>query len=196
MILFFNVKKVLKIIVLSLSLSFPLASISQAADPHIGTGDLKLTSETVGYFKEYIRASNKKPTSFLVSTDGKGSYWSYCPYGQCQGIKKKYYRDECERHYNKECFIFALRRTVKWKNGINTGKAKQAKFKYNLSDAEFDAKLEELGFTGNYTKPKITKKKEAKSSDIATELSSLKKLLDDGILTQDEFDKAKKKILN
>ena len=64
------------------------------------------------------------------------------------------------------------------------------------SDAEFDTKLEELGFTGNSAKPKITKKKEAKSSDIAAQLSSLKKLLDDGILTQDEFDKAKKKLLN
>ena len=189
-------KKLLKIIVLSLLLSFPLASISQAADPHIGTGEVKLSSYVIREFKQYVRNNNKKPMIFIITTDGTGSFFLHCPHGQCQPPRKQYRRDQCERHYNKECKIFAMRRTVKWKNGINTGKAKQAKFKYNLSDAEFDAKLEELGFTGNSAKPKITKKKEAKSSDIATELSSLKKLLDDGILTQDEFDKAKKKLLN
>ena len=190
-------KKILKVIVLSLLLSFPLASISQAADPHIGTGEVKLSSSTIRHFKEYVRNSNKKPMLFIITTDGNGSYYIHCPHGQCQSSKKKYRIDQCERNYpGKECKIFAMRRTVKWKNGINTGKAKQAKFKYNLSDTDFDAKLEELGFTGNSTTPKITKKKEATSSDIATELLSLKKLLDDGILTQDEFDKAKKKILN
>ena len=190
-------KNVLKIIFLSLLLSFPLASTSQAGDPYIGTGEVKLSAKTIRTFKEYVRNNNKKPAVFIITTDGAGSYYVFCPHGQCQSTKKKYRIDECERWYpGKECKIFAMRRTVKWKNGINTGKAKQAKFKHNLSDAEFDTKLEELGFTGNSAKPKITKKKEAKSSDIATELSSLKKLLDDGTLTQDEFDKAKKKLLN
>ena len=94
-----------------------------------------------------------------------------------------------------------MRRTVKWKNGINTGKAKQSRFKYNLSDVEFDAKLKELGFTGTTTsstttEPKKTKKKKKPSSDLVKNLSDLKKLLDDGVITQEEFEIAKKKLLN
>ena len=51
-------------------------------------------------------------------------------------------------------------------------------------------------------KKKIVKKKEIKtkepklSSDMITQLKELKKLLDEGIITNDEFIKLKKKILN
>ena len=195
-------KKVLKIIFLGLLLSLPLASISQAADPFIGTGEIKLSYNVIRNFKEYVRNNNKKPSVFIITADGTGSYYIYCPHGQCQPPRKQYRIDECERHYNgKECKIFAMRRTVKWKNGINTGKAKQSKFKYNLSDVEFDAKLKELGFTGTTTssttsESKITKKKKVQSSDIVKSLSDLKKLLDDDIITQEEFEIAKKKLLN
>ena len=48
--------------------------------------------------------------------------------------------------------------------------------------------------------PKITKKitttNSDNSSDVVTQLKELKKLFNDGILTQEEFDKAKKKLLN
>ena len=187
-------RKILLTIFLSLLFSYPLVPTSQAADPFIGTGEIKLSYNVIRNFKEYVRNNNKKPSVFIITTDGTGSYYIYCPHGQCQPPRKQYRIDECERHYNgKECKIFAMRRTVKWKNGINTGKAKQSKFKYNLSDREFDAKLEELGFTGTSS---TTKKKEVKSSKITEELLSLKKLLDDGVITQDEFDKAKKKLLN
>ena len=155
----FKLKKTLKIIVLSLIIKLSISFNSQAADPHIGTGEVKLSSNVIREFKQYVRNNNKKPMVFIITTDGTGSFFLHCPHGQCQPPRKQYRRDQCERHYNKECKIFAMRRTVKWKNGINTGKAKQAKFKYNLSDTDFDAKLEELGFTGNSTTPKITKKK-------------------------------------
>ena len=99
--------------------------------------------------------------------------------------------DECERYYNKECKIFAMRRTVKWKNGINTGSRKQAYFKYNLSDKEFEDKLISLGFYGN----KQTDVTLNSDNDISKQILDLKKLLDDKIITQEEFDQAKKKIL-
>ena len=195
-------KRVLAIIILGFALSYPLSSTSHAADPYIGQGEVKLSYNTIRNFKEYIRNNEKRPSAFLITIDGTGSYYIYCPYGQCQSIKKKYRIDQCERYYNgKECKIFAMRRTIKWKNGINTGKAKQSKFKYNLSDIEFDAKLKELGFTGTTissttTEPKITKKKKKPSSDLVKNLSDLKKLLDDGVITQEEFEIAKKKLLN
>ena len=44
-------------------------------------------------------------------------------------------------------------------------------------------------------KKKITKKTTS-SSDLTTQLKELKQLLDDGILTEEEFTKAKKKLLD
>ncbi len=71
-------------------------------------------------------------------------------------------------------------------------------------------KLKELGFysdtTLKTTTPKITKKKEepkkikrsaeTDKGNIVSQIKDLKKLLDDGVITQNEFDKAKKKLLN
>ena len=66
-----------------------------------------------------------------------------------------------------------------------------------MSDQEIRDELKKLGFieTNGSTitnKPKITKK----SPDIAKQLTQIKKLYDDGILTKEEYEKAKKKILN
>ena len=48
--------------------------------------------------------------------------------------------------------------------------------------------------------PKITKKTTTtnsdNSSDVVTQLKELKRLFDDGILTQEEFNKAKNTLLN
>jgi predicted Zn-dependent peptidase len=70
-----------------------------------------------------------------------------------------------------------------------------SKFNSKWSDTEIIAKLTELGFTSSSasTSKKTTKKQ---SSDITAQLKSLKKLLDDGVLSKDEFEKAKKKLLN
>ena len=185
-------KKILGIIIISFFILIP-----KSYSKIIGDGELKLDDGMIRYFHQYLKGrGNQKPMMFTIAVDGSHATYWYCPANQCQGSSPVQFTKLCELEAGIECKVFARGRYIKWKNGINTGKAKQAKFKHNLSDAEFDTKLEELGFTGNSAKPKITKKKEAKSSDIATELSSLKKLLDDGILTQDEFDKAKKKLLN
>ena len=199
-------KKLLGIVVLCLM----WCSNSNSADKFVGTGELKLSDNTVRNFIKYARATFDQPAQFYVTTDGTGSYSLFCPHGTCRSAMKKKRIDECERHYNKECKLFAMRRTVKWKNGINLGK-KQSKFKHNWTDSEIRAKLTELGFLGNTTssttttEPKITKKKKVKkkitkkttsSSDLAAQIKELKQLLDDGIITEEEFTKAKKKLLD
>jgi len=83
-----------------------------------------------------------------------------------------------------------------------------------MSKSEVRAKLTKLGFYNNdfldtTTTPKITKKKETKKvekkitkkitksdADIVSKLKDLKELLDSGVLTKEEFEKAKKKLLN
>ena len=66
-----------------------------------------------------------------------------------------------------------------------------------MSDEEIRYELEKLGFietngSTSTNEPKITKK----SPDIAEQLSQIKKLYDDGVLTKEEYEKAKKKIIN
>jgi hypothetical protein len=73
-----------------------------------------------------------------------------------------------------------------------------------MSDQEIVAKLTELGFYGNDTsstiKPKTEKKKakiiDDNNSKLIENLKVLKKLFDDGVLTKEEFTKAKKKLIN
>ena len=122
-------------------------------------------------------------------------------------------RAKCERHHGQSCSRFAKGRYVSWDNGINP-KGKAAKFSSKMSESEVRAKLTKLGFYNNdfldtTTTPKITKKKETKKvekkitkkitksdADIVSKLKDLKDLLDSGVLTKEEFEKAKKKLLN
>ena len=110
-------------------------------------------------------------------------------------------RDKCERHHGQSCSRFAKGRNVRWDNGINP-KGKAAKFSSKMSESEVRAKLTSLGFYDDdfldtTTTPKITEKKETKSdADIISILKDLKELLDSGVLTKEEFEKAKKKLLN
>ena len=122
-------------------------------------------------------------------------------------------RAKCERHHGQSCSRFAKGRYVSWNNGINP-KGKAAKFSSEMSESEVRAKLTKLGFYNNdfldtTTTPKITKKKETKKvekkitkkitksdADIVSKLKDLKELLVSGVLTKEEFEKAKKKLLN
>jgi len=54
---------------------------------------------------------------------------------------------ECSKNSNgEECFIFASKRTIKWKNGINPGKGKASKISRKWTKDEIKNKLSELGF--------------------------------------------------
>ena len=200
-------KKILGIIVLSLLLSGNAHSVRQD-----GSGELKISYRTLQNFKAYLRgytsesgkSLNNKPMVFWVTADGTDSTFWYCSHGQCRGSSPVVEQRICEKQTGQECFRFARKNSVRWKNGINPGKGAQSKFNAKMSDREIVAKLTELGFYGNDTssriKPKITKKKTKiindNNSNLAENLKILKKMFDDGVLTQEEFTKAKKKLLN
>ena len=205
-------KKILGILVLGL---FLISSPANAGS--YGTGELTLSNTIVDWFIKYLKGGyGKKPMVFLTTKDGRGALYYYCPYSQCAPGNFNIEIKECEKRNNKECKVFARSRTVKWKNGINKGN-KESKFNSKWSDAEIKAKLTELGFLGGTTSTttKTEKKKETKKkvdskikkkkkteetkttgASLTEELKELNKLYEDGVLTKEEFEKAKKKLLN
>jgi|TARA_B100001063_G_scaffold92441_1_gene86154 hypothetical protein len=198
------------------------SNISIAANKFEGQGELKLDDIDVKIFLEYMSPpAGQSPMVFLVLQEKGKAIWStywYCPAGACQTLSKSNASKMCveaaEKYYKKtilaDCLIFAKRRTIVWKNGINKGKGKESKVNSKWDEKKVRAKLTELGFLGttnsststteqnNATKKKKkTKKKDTSkiSDEDIKKLKELKKLLDDGILTQEEFNSQKKKLL-
>ena len=167
-----------------------------------------------------------KPSTFWITIDGSRSYWWYKPQGggsnkartqtysdlfqaneaitQGDGVgpatsKPTIERDKCERHHGQSCSRFAKGRYVSWNNGINP-KGKAATFSSKMSESEVRAKLIKLGF---YDKDSIitsntdeTNTETSSNKSLTDQLSDLSKLFEDGLITEEEFTKAKKKLLN
>jgi hypothetical protein len=206
-------KKLVGIIILSI-----LLSSTSFAGVKKGKGDVTMTTNSLEIFIEYFRGKKgQKPLAFILSSDGSWATFWYC--SASAGCRDGNYGPtirECEEKTGVDCGLFARKRTIVWKNDINPGKGKASKINSKWSDTEIRAKLTELGFLGGSTsstptttttKPKITKKKKAKQikeakkknksdEDIVKKLKDLKELLDSGVLTKEEFKKAKKKLLN
>jgi len=165
-----------------------------------GEGELQLTKSMADYFIQFIRGKgNKSPADFYVTLDGIDAMYWYCSAGSCKEGSSVQDIKDCEFKTGKKCKKFAFRRTIKWKNGINSGKYKESTINSKWSDTEIYAKLTELGFYNNdfskKVEPKITKKAAGSSSDLTKELKELKELLDSEILTQDEFTELKENLL-
>jgi hypothetical protein len=143
----------MKKFLLILILGFLLTSNTQASSKW-GKGELKLDDFVVEKFMEYLRGNvSKTPYLFAVSVDGWGYNYYYCSSGAaCQGGAEQIL-EECSRYSKgEECYLFARRRTIKWKNGINPGKGKASKISGKWSDEEIRTRLTELGFLGSQTK--------------------------------------------
>lgn len=184
-----------------------LFSTNDSTKADLGQGQIQLSDDSAYWFIQYIRGKKgQMPSVFYVTTDGSLAYYWYCPYGNCQTGSKTQEINMCETATNKKCELFAKRRTITWKNGINPGRGKESTIKSKWSDNEILAKLTELGFykndfSSNETNSQKNKKTSTNNNDIALsdkdikKLNDLKQLLDDGILTEEEFQKAKNKIL-
>jgi len=192
-------KKFLIILILSL-----LSSGNVNAAPQDGTGELKLSYNVVQAFMNYIRggvgegakSTNNKPMVFYVTEDGSMSYFWYCPYGQCQGGKPSEEMKMCKAATGLECKRFARAKSVRWKNGVNPAKGKESKFHEKMTDSEMIAKLTKLGFYGNNTSSNTKKTKTTESADLVKKLKELNNMLESGVISAEEFKKAKEKLLN
>jgi hypothetical protein len=183
-------KKFLGILVLGLMLvSSPVNS------GQIGSGEITLSQGPVNAWMEYIKGglNQKNPDVFLITTDGKNSFYYYCNYAQCAPGNNFLDIQACERRFKgKECKIFARRRTIKWRNSINKGN-KKSKFNSKMSDAEVIAKLTELGFLEGTASASTF---DSANPDLVEKLKGLKKLYDAGALSKEDYERAKKKVLN
>jgi len=197
-------KKLLGIIVLGL-----LFGGNAYSKSYTGEGEVKLSNQVISNFQNYIKLKKVEgiradPGIFMITLDGSKSYYYYCGHnleGGCMNNAGHAEVTACKKYTKKECKIFARKRRVIWKNGINDGKSK-SQFKSKMSYSEMKDKLASLGFIGdaissttNKKKAKITKKK-SEDKDVVAKLKDLKKLLDDGVISKEEFKKAKKKILD
>ena len=205
-------KKLLGIVVLGLL----LCNVGFAAKK--GIGEVKLSDAVVRHFKVYlsgkiVQGTRWKPMVFILSSDGSWSNYFYCPFDSgCSGRQHQEVVNDCERETNGHCGIFARKRTVIWDNG-NDFPTREKRFNSKWDLAKIKSQLEKLGFydggtttktepkTTKKTEPKITKKTKKKpkkkmSDDIVKQLKDLNELYESGALTKEEFEKAKKKLLN
>ena len=167
-----------------------------------------------------------KPSTFWITIDGSRSYWWYIPQGGGSNAggaqtnsdlfqaneaittgdarnnsvgKPTEERAKCERHHGQSCSRFAKGRYVSWNNGINP-KGKAAKFSSKMSESEVRAKLTKLGFYDNdsiiTSNTDEINTETSSNKSLTDQLSDLSKLFEDGLITEEEFTKAKKKLLN
>ena len=158
--------------------------------------------------KKLKKMTNWKGMFFIVSKNGKGIYWYYNQHGDNVDTSPNYLGKavgRCRSQGHGECYVFAIKNKIVWQNGINHKKGTNKK-KKEARNGMVLTKLKELGFYDGVSKnsntksstksstPKITKKKE--DNDIVKKLKELNELYNSGVLTKEEFDKAKKKLLN
>ena len=164
------------------------------------------------------------PSLMAVSKDGKSAYYYYCPaeyraYGCIDSNTTNKAKRLCEKYSNGvPCFTFAKKRLIVWKNGGKKVKILRSDLKNPYLVAK---KIQDGGFydgdlsglpginfeTGQIddeqnikSKKKIIKEttdsSKTNSNDFIDELKQLNDLYKQGVLTKEEFTKAKNKILN
>ena len=211
-------KKLLGIIVLGLLLS-------TSAFAKSGKGEINLSKRTMEYFLDYIfgggvnlnantggSTSNKgqkaSPQLFTTNSSGTASFWNYCMHqDKCSPSDPYKAILRCQKT-NATCYTFAKKKRIVWKNsknprGLNLSKelkhGRDHVAQVMKDGGYYSGDLTLLsGFQGistNKKGSKITKKK-TENTSIASQLELLSKLYKSGALTKDEFNEAKKKLLN
>ena len=184
----------------------------------LGKGPLKLTKHMVNELEFFFSGGTRgayaekqksawKPGLIAISVDGNTSYMFRHPLHVTQVDSKAYWGiaiSNCKKKSGQECYLFANGYRIVWDNGSN--KKKRRLKKKDIKAGKTIALLTELGFYDNSSSsstntPKKVEKKETKKNfvndkDIVQKLKDLKELLDSGVLSNEEFEKAKKKLLN
>ena len=211
-------KKLLGIIVLGLMLSSnSFAGVTTGYK--LGKGPLKVTKNTADVLEYFFSGGTKgvyaekqknswKPGLLAISVDGAYNSYFRHPYHVTNIDNKRYGAiaiKQCKEKSGQECFLFANGYKIVWNNGTNKKKRKLKR--KDIKAGKTIALLTELSFydgssassitsTSKVDKKKETKKESASDKDIVKKLKDLKELFETGVLTKEEFEKAKKKLLN
>ena len=189
-------------------------NINNIAGALTGLGPVKFNNQTMDSFFAYIRGDGnpsgevglKKgaPLAFAINPEGTVSHYYYCPvkFGSEACISADAIAvSECSkrskaRGYGR-CKLFARGYKIVW-GGANI------KLSRKFDEQVVRTVFQQNGWYGDTTtekKPKITKKKEtkpkiSKKNNTVEQLKEIKKMLDEGLITEAEFKKLKKEILN
>ena len=188
------IKKIFIILLLSMFLIVP----SNASKN--GMGELKIEDEIMDYIIQYyFNTENKadKPGGLAITKNGDMIGWAVCPAkyaGDCifRDLEPlRYCRENVKKYLGikENCWMLAKKRRIVW-NNLNIEVPK------GISGDEVKAIFKRAGLYGEIDVSSNNTKNEKQSKDITKELQDLKKLLDQGVITNKEFDAAKEKILN
>ena len=98
---------------------------------------------------------------------------------------------KCEKNsYGSKCEIFAVGRSIKWRNG--TAENKKIRFKRSDSRQEIIAKLNTLGFHQKESTKKLEEKTKTSKKDLSTQLIEITELYKSGALSEGGLFKSKK----
>ena len=100
-------------IVLGLALAVALAASSRVAVAE----KYLIDHEVWGWYQQYLRNTHNgnKPGAFAITKDGHGAFYSWCQEIRCVA-GPTYSQDAlnyCEREYDTECVVFAVRDKIK-----------------------------------------------------------------------------------
>ena len=199
-------------------------NLNNKAEALSGIGPIKFSNQTMDSFFAYLRGDGNprgevgvkkgSPLSFAINPEGTVSYYYYCPFnfgsGACRSADTEAVSACSKRSKTRgygRCKLFARGYKVVW-GGANIKFSRKFDeqvvrtiFQQNGWYEEFSNRPPSSGSGENkYIQKKKDKKnqnvvKKSKNDNIVEEIKELKKLLDEGILTEDEFKNAKKKLL-
>ena len=202
-------------------LRIALLSLILSVNAHAkdGFGPIKFTSSSYQSFIKYItgeyvptqkgalQGKGGIPLGFAINQEGDTAHFYYCPRkfaDNCKGGAWMDAQNKCTKRSKDKgkgrCFVFAKGRKIVW-DSVNI------KIPRKPTNEEFKEIFAKNGWYGDtkikdISKSKITKKKKKetkkvtkKSPDLINKLKDLKELRDNGVLTDEEFVKAKKKLL-
>ncbi len=189
----YSISSIIKCLILIFIFNLVFSTYSHANKN--GMGDLNISEEMMNYIVDlYFNTENKndKPGGLAITKDGDMIGWAVCPAryaGDCimRDLEPlKYCRENVKKYLKlkENCWMLARKRKIVW-NNLNIEVPK------GISNSEVREIFKRLGLYGDIdgTSKKTT-------NDITAELKKLKKLLDDGVINNKEFEQAKEKILN
>ncbi len=98
--------------------------------------------------------------------------------------------------YNNKDMLLTTTDEVGGLTGVWAGYNPRIDAAWKILTRDFEQKLKEAASKVSGLKPEPKRQSNSETTSVADELTKLKKLYDDGILTKDEFETQKKKLLN